>query len=276
MKTHEWCAEGVTPGIAYLQSISTDQYLWWISKLMNRENIYIPRIADMPPEAQTEKEALQADDIQSILIVPMFLEDKMIGFMGCDSVTRQRDWSKENTVILESVASIISKGLQRKNFTQALESSKDLYRTIFENTGAATLIIEEDMTASMVNQECLKLLGADWEELKGLKWTEFIHGDLVETMQQYHRLRRTDNAQAPQEYPIQIKDKYGNIKSGLLKVDVIAGTLKTVATFVDLTEFNRIDRAPKAISAVNTAMIHAVREDEVLDAVYHKVVLTCK
>ncbi|MCX5779986.1 MAG: hypothetical protein NTV45_04035 [Firmicutes bacterium] len=36
----------------------------------------IPRASELPPEAQREKEMMQAQSIQLLIIVPMFLEDK--------------------------------------------------------------------------------------------------------------------------------------------------------------------------------------------------------
>ncbi len=40
-----------------------------------------------------------------------------------------------------------------------LEKSEERYRTVFENTGTATIIIENDMTISMVNAKFEELTG---------------------------------------------------------------------------------------------------------------------
>jgi PAS domain S-box-containing protein len=49
------------------------------------------------------------------------------------------------------------------------------YRTIFENTGSATILIEEDMTISLANQEFERITGVPKKETEGKKnFTEFF------------------------------------------------------------------------------------------------------
>ncbi len=49
---------------------------------------------------------------------------------------------------------------------KALRESEDKYRTIFETTGTATVIIEEDTTISLANKEFEKLSGYSKEEVE--------------------------------------------------------------------------------------------------------------
>ncbi|MRS01720.1 PAS domain S-box protein, partial [bacterium] len=56
-----------------------------------------------------------------------------------------------------------------KSTEKRLLESENLYRTIFETTGTATAIIEEDKTISMVNSEWERLTGylkKNWEGKK--------------------------------------------------------------------------------------------------------------
>jgi len=46
---------------------------------------------------------------------------------------------------------------------EKLRESETLYRTIFETTGTATIIIEEDTTVALVNSEFERLYGAPKE-----------------------------------------------------------------------------------------------------------------
>lgn len=48
---------------------------------------------------------------------------------------------------------------EQRRAESMFKASENYYETIFENTGAATLLIEEDETISMVNSECEKTLG---------------------------------------------------------------------------------------------------------------------
>ena len=152
------------------------------------------------------------------------------------------------------------------------KAAENYCQTIFENTGAATMIIEEDMTVTMVNDEYQRLLGYEKEDLIGIKWTELIPSDSVANMREFHRLRRIDPSAVPHKYKTHLLDKQGKYRDGLVAVDIIPETNKSVATFIDFTEFNRIDRALKAISAVTAAIIHAEDEENLLKVVCRKIV----
>jgi len=52
---------------------------------------------------------------------------------------------------------------------EQVKISEAKYRSIFENTGSATAIIEADMTMSLVNSELEKLTGFSKKEIEGKK-----------------------------------------------------------------------------------------------------------
>jgi PAS domain S-box-containing protein len=161
---------------------------------------------------------------------------------------------------------------EHKRIENALKESEEKYRTIFENTGSATMIVEDDMTISMVNDECSRLSGYAEEELIGNKWTKFISEDGIEAMNEYQRRLRTDPAAVPYRFSTRMIDRLGKYRDGLVAVDIIPGTNNSVITFTDFTDFNRIDRSLKAISAVNVAMIQAQNEVDLLQNVCLKIV----
>ncbi|MEW5747022.1 MAG: PAS domain S-box protein [Nitrospirota bacterium] len=123
---------------------------------------------------------------------------------------------------------------------EALSDSQRLYRTIFENTGTATVIIEEDTTLSMVNTEFARLAGYAQSEIEGTKsWMDFVQGADLERMREYHRLRRSRPEAAPKNYEFMFIDRYGATRDILATVAVIPGTQKSVASFLDITERKR-------------------------------------
>jgi PAS domain S-box-containing protein len=132
---------------------------------------------------------------------------------------------------------------ERKRVEEALRESENKYRTIFETTKAATAIIEEDMTISLVNKECEKMFGYSKEELEGKrKWTEFVVKDELERLREYHRLRRVDPNAAPRNYECRLIGEGGNVKIALVTVATIPGTKKSLASVLDITERKRMDK----------------------------------
>ncbi len=118
----------------------------------------------------------------------------------------------------------------------AFSNSEKRYRTVFENTGAATFVKESDMTISMVNQVFERLTGYTKAEIEGrMKWTDFIHPDDKARMAGYHVDRRLGKT-APDELELRIVDRQGAIKDAHLRLGLIPDTQQTIGSFVDLTQ----------------------------------------
>jgi len=180
---------------------------------------------------------------------------------------------QERTLQLQKANEILQNEIaDRKRIEAALKESENYYRTIFENSGTAIIIIEEDMTISKANKEWERLFGYSIEEMVGAKWTEFFPGEMAKVMMEYHRLRRTTPGKAPTRYATKMIDKQGGLRDCLAIVDLIPGTTRSAAAFIDLTPYNRVYRALKATSTVNTAMLHARDEQSLLQSVCRSIV----
>jgi len=115
------------------------------------------------------------------------------------------------------------------------------YRTIFENTGTAMVITEEDTTISLVNQRLVEMTGYKREEFEqGLKWADLLDERDAERAIEYHRARRQDPDAAPRTYTLKYRHKGGSIRNALVTVDLLPGTRCTVASLVDVTDRQRV------------------------------------
>ena len=120
---------------------------------------------------------------------------------------------------------------------EALRKSEEMYRTIFETTGTAAVMIEEDTTISLANTEFEKLSGYSKEETEDKKsWTEFVTEGNLERLKEYHRLRRINPNTAPTNYESQFLNREGNIRDCLITVSMIPETKRSVVFIVDITE----------------------------------------
>lgn len=145
--------------------------------------------------------------------------------------------------------SIIRDITERKAMEEALHQSNNMYRAIFETTGTATMIIEEDGTISLANREFEKLSGYSREELVGKKtWMDFAGPADLPKMMDYHRLRRIDPGKAPYSYEFQFIDRHGRVKNVIISVSMIPGTKKSVASLLDITNRKNIEEELKFMS----------------------------
>jgi PAS domain S-box-containing protein len=138
-----------------------------------------------------------------------------------------------------------------------LKEAEETYRSIFETTGAGTLIVEENTTISLVNKQFEKLSGYAKKEIEGKKsWTEFFSQRCLGFMKDYHRMRRIHPDSVPKIYESEFIDKMGNLRNVLMNVDVIPGTRKSVGSLLDITERKRSEETLQLLSkAVETIPI---------------------
>jgi PAS domain S-box-containing protein len=124
-----------------------------------------------------------------------------------------------------------------------LHQSEDRYRTIFETTGTATVIIDEDTTISLANTEFEKLSGYSKTEIEGRKsWTEFVAEEHdLQRMKAYHELRRVNADAAPRSYEYRFVDRKGEIRRVFATIGMISSTGKSVGSFLDVTEHKRAE-----------------------------------
>jgi len=119
----------------------------------------------------------------------------------------------------------------------------DRYRAIFETTGTATVLLEDDMTISMVNGEFEKISGYRREAVEGrVRWNELMAEEDVERVMAYHRLRRHHPDQAPRNYECRVRLAGGAVHPCQLTVAMIPGTRQSVASVVDLWEVRKLER----------------------------------
>jgi PAS domain S-box-containing protein len=127
---------------------------------------------------------------------------------------------------------------------KSLMESEQRYRSVFENTGTATIIIQKDMTISMVNAKFEALTGRPKEEIQGkMKWSDFVVPDDIERMKEYHYRRRENRLSAPTEYECRVFNHTGEIRDMFVKIDMIQGSTDSVASFMDITAFKQTERA---------------------------------
>jgi PAS domain S-box-containing protein len=142
--THEWCNNNVSPQIASLKEIPVTDFPWWMKKLNNHEIINVPEVSSMPSEANAEKEILEAQNVKSVLVIPLFIQDQLNGFVGFDYTLEKREWKLEDLTLLQMVGNILSNAISRKETEKQLIESEKKFRNVFENHKVAKLLIEPE------------------------------------------------------------------------------------------------------------------------------------
>jgi PAS domain S-box-containing protein len=129
--------------------------------------------------------------------------------------------------------------------------AEELYQTVFENTGTAMVILEEDTTIARINEEMEKTWGYLREEIEGkMTWPNLIAEEDREKMLEYHRLRRTMPESAPKQYEFRFIHKNGELRYASLAAAMIPGTGKSVISIRDITEIKSTEKALRDSEAI--------------------------
>ena len=171
----------------------------------------------------------------------------MYGFIPPDLVIVHTEDITEKKEVLErlKISEAELKVLNEK-LKYRIDSSEEQYRAIFENTGTATLILEEDTTISLVNGHFEELSGYSREEIEWKKvWSEFVVKEDLERMKKLHYSRRIDPESTLKKYEFRFINKEGNIRNILIVIDMIPGTKKSIASLLDITERKKIEEKLK-------------------------------
>jgi diguanylate cyclase (GGDEF)-like protein/PAS domain S-box-containing protein len=169
------------------------------------------------------------------------------GLPRCILVLARRDderWGIDDRFFAGALLSLLSTALasvESRRVKTELQHKENSYRAIFENTGSATVIIGADGKISMANTEFVRFSGYGAHEMEGrMECWEFFHPEEKEKVLEYHNARRVKGNIAPRKYEARFLRKGGELREVLVSVDLIPGTMKSVASVSDLTPQKRI------------------------------------
>jgi len=129
---------------------------------------------------------------------------------------------------------------ERKKAEESLKQNEEQYRTIFENTGTAMAIIEEDATISLANSEFEKLSGYQGHSIVNKKYlTDVVSEEDRDRIVGYHNQRRKDSYAAPRNYEFKFQDRNGTTKDVFVTANIIPGTAKSVLSLLDITDMKK-------------------------------------
>jgi len=165
-------------------------------------------------------------------------EKKHIKFEAYSPISNK--WFEMHIHPFEDGASVYFHDIsERKKLEHDLKESEEKYRTIFENTINPTMIIEEDMTISMVNDEFERVSGYLKKEIEGTNWTEMIATEDIGMMMKYHCLRRINPDAAPRRYEAHLVHKNGEIMDVYMTIGLISERNRSIVSFMDITEIKK-------------------------------------
>ena len=169
----EWVGDDIEPQIdnPELQNIPYDEsgLARWRANFRLDLPIY-GLVKDFP---DSEREILEPQEILSIVVVPIRVQGQVWGFLGFDSCRRPRQWEKEEISLLRSAAALIGSRLELQKSLQALVSSEEKFRAMFETSPVGMALSRSgDGRIINANDALLAMLGFKKRDLQTISFTE--------------------------------------------------------------------------------------------------------
>ena len=127
------------------------------------------------------KTLLIDNEIKSILILPLFINDIFTGFIGFDDCTKERKWSEEEIYIFQVLANNISSALERNRNESKIVESEEKFKLIANNIPGTVYLSKFDAfsTKIFLNDEIQNLTGYSKSEFieHNLSFLSLIHQD---------------------------------------------------------------------------------------------------
>lgn len=130
--TYEACADGIESKQKYLQQIPLENSSQWMKTLKNNEMIYLSDVTSMTDGRDEILQMLVHRKIRSIIIAPLMLAGRLIGFFGVDNPKQKLNKCER----LMSLSDIIAIVLERRNLQSiAQEDSTSIARLMTDTPG---------------------------------------------------------------------------------------------------------------------------------------------
>lgn len=239
--TYEWCAPGINPEIDNLVDLPIDLFPWWIKKLENKELIYIPNVSKLPTEAKAEKEILESQNINSALVLPIFINEHLQGFVGFDNVEKLNSYDFSNVNLLYIIAEKLSNAIEYEEILEGLYNSEQRYRSLVENSNAGVCITNKNEILTFVNNAFANIAGYAQDELTGMHLSVLTTNEGIKDFVSRTKNRRLKGLS--DSYDSVIKKKNGEIANILVSASPISDKrgvfIATATVIIDITEQKR-------------------------------------
>ncbi len=211
--THEWCADSIEPQIHNLQEIPSNQLPYWMQRLVRGEHIHIPDIADLPDSRRAERQILQPQGIQSLLVMPMICQNRLRGYIGFDAVRQRRAWSEQDIRLLQTLSDIIAGAQARVNTALALGASEQHYRLLFEESNDGIFIVRDHQFIDC-NRRAEQMLGRPRQQIIGHRPDQFSPPTQPDGGDSHEAVLRHNNValnKQPQTFEWQLRHADGHV-----------------------------------------------------------------
>lgn len=155
--TYEWTNDGIQGHKPDLQDIPAEMMPYFFDCMLKDGQILVNDAKLLPESAGGFREELLRENIRSMMAVGMYMEGKLVGFVGCDLVNRQMKWVERDIRQMRLVADMIANTIARHKTEEQLRATE---AQLLEANAKLAQLARQDSLTGLVNRrgldECLE------------------------------------------------------------------------------------------------------------------------
>ncbi|MCY6356874.1 response regulator [Clostridium sp. ZS2-4] len=139
---------------------------WLIREIKNNDFVAINNMEEFPSEAVFEAEVFLKEGIKSSLIVPLKSKNKLIGFVGYESLSKPMIWEEAQIKILRDISKAFSYTRARIAKEKAYESTLNGQAMLLNNSESQIWALSNVTSYATVNEAHARFFGKKKSDLE--------------------------------------------------------------------------------------------------------------
>lgn len=167
-------------------------------------------IGDLRENSKTET-VIENQDFRSIISLP-------VGDIGIfQAISREPSYFDEDDLKMSDLlVSHLANAIKRIKSKKELKRKERLYRNIFESTGSAMALVNEDLKIILANERFHRLFGYYDESMEDIDFLELVVKEDVHRIEQHCYQTKEDSESLPVQFNMQISTKNDDVLNVLV------------------------------------------------------------
>ena len=167
VKTHEWGMDSMTSKARVQQVIACSDFPQTYQALLDHKNILVTSIHESPEHLQKEIEFLVSDAGLTLILIPMLVDEEVIGFVGLNGVPIRNDSNFKEVNILKVWSSMMASLINNQRKEDLFEQTRRNYEIFFNTIDDFIFVLDKQGNITHCNSAVTNRLGYKMEELAG-------------------------------------------------------------------------------------------------------------
>ncbi len=182
---YEWLGPGI-PSQGTTINGSIDRFPWTYAQLFNKQHVLVSDVSAMPPEASADRGLLSEQGVKSLLLIPIFVRDRLTAVWGFDDLAQSRPWDNDQTALLNVLTRLFEQALERKTAREDLQFWQDLMEYVIRHDPSAIAVHDKDLNYMFVSQHYLDTYRVSEQHVIGKHHYE-VFPDIPEKWRRVHQ-----------------------------------------------------------------------------------------